>query len=98
MHALCAHAQIYSKYKTHCPVLSCNVSISKSKQHTRRVRSVMTDGDTSLWLWLVGIVAAVGVCCCLLAQPTPQWLYLVQHRMEVWVGGGVWPRPHDRRK
>ena len=74
------------------------IIISKSKQHTRRVRSVMTDGDTSLWLWLVGIVAAVGVCCCLLAQPTPQWLYLVQHRMEVWVGGGVWPRPHDRRK
>ena len=27
MHALCAHAQIYSKYKTDCPVLSCNLSI-----------------------------------------------------------------------
>ena len=29
MHALCAHAQIYStrKYKTDCPVLSWNVSI-----------------------------------------------------------------------
>ena len=28
MHALCAHAQIYSKYKTDCPVLSWNVSIA----------------------------------------------------------------------
>ena len=27
MHALCAHAQIYSKYKTDCPVLSWNVSL-----------------------------------------------------------------------
>ena len=42
-------------------------------------RRVMTDGDTSLWWLLLGIVAAVGVCCCLLAQPTPQWLHLVQH-------------------
>ena len=27
MHALCAHAQIYSKYKTDCAILSWNLSI-----------------------------------------------------------------------
>ena len=42
MHALCAHAQIYSKYKTDCPVLSWNVSIKWGVGYRLRILGVVT--------------------------------------------------------